>query len=74
VTQTVAHAVGAALARAGVGTVFGVVGSGNFHVTNALAAAGARFIAARHEGGAAVMADAYARVSAACCPCTRGRA
>ena len=62
-TKTVAHAVGRALARAGVGTVFGVVGSGNFHVTNALAAAGARFIAARHEGGAAVMADAYARVS-----------
>jgi thiamine pyrophosphate-dependent acetolactate synthase large subunit-like protein len=63
-TNTVAHAVGTALARRlGVTTVFGVVGSGNFHVTNALTAAGARFIAARHEGGAAVMADAYARVS-----------
>ena len=49
--------------RFGVSTVFGVVGSGNFLVTNALTAAGARFIAARHEGGAAVMADAYARVS-----------
>ena len=60
---TVAGAVGGALARAGVRTVFGVVGSGNFHVTNALTAAGARFVAARHEGGAAVMADAYARVS-----------
>jgi len=64
VTVTVARAVGTALARAeGVSTVFGVVGSGNFHVTNALTAGGARFIAARHEGGAAVMADAYARVS-----------
>jgi thiamine pyrophosphate-dependent acetolactate synthase large subunit-like protein len=64
VTVTVAEAVGAALARAeGVSTVFGVVGSGNFHVTNALTANGARFIAARHEGGAAVMADAYARVT-----------
>ena len=61
--STVAHAVGTALARLGVTTVFGVVGSGNFHVTNALTAAGARFVAARHEGGAAVMADAYARVS-----------
>ncbi len=62
--STVAHAVGTALARRfGVTTVFGLVGSGNFHVTNALTAAGARFIAARHEGGAAVMADAYARVS-----------
>jgi glyoxylate carboligase len=60
---TVADAVGAALAQAGVRIVFGVVGSGNFHVTNALTAGGARFVAARHEGGAAVMADAYARVS-----------
>ncbi len=60
---TVADAIGAALARAGVRTVFGVVGSGNFHVTNALTAAGARFVAARHEGGAAVMADAFARVT-----------
>jgi thiamine pyrophosphate-dependent acetolactate synthase large subunit-like protein len=61
---SVAEAVGTALVRRfGVGTVFGVVGSGNFLLTNALTAAGARFIAARHEGGAAVMADAYARVS-----------
>ena len=60
---TVAHAVGTALARLGVRTAFGVVGSGNFHVANALTAAGARFVPARHEGGAAVMADAYARVS-----------
>jgi thiamine pyrophosphate-dependent acetolactate synthase large subunit-like protein len=60
----VAEAVGAALAtRFGVDTVFGVVGSGNFHVTNALTAHGARFVAARHEGGAATMADAYARVA-----------
>src|SRR5215813_8531813 len=61
--MTAARAIGTALAGMGVRHVFGVVGSGNFHVTNALAAAGARFIAARHEGGAAVMADAYARVS-----------
>jgi len=61
---TVADWIGAALARdAGVKTVFGVVGSGNFHVTNALTAHGARFVPARHEGAAAVMADAYARVS-----------
>src|ERR1700733_11054255 len=61
---TVARWIGTALARdAGVRTVFGVVGSGNFHLTNALTGAGARFVPARHEGGAAVMADAYARVS-----------
>jgi thiamine pyrophosphate-dependent acetolactate synthase large subunit-like protein len=40
-----------------------VVGSGNFHATNALVAAGARFVPAAHEGGAATMADAYARVA-----------
>src|SRR5918993_265993 len=59
----VAEAVGRTLARLGADAVFGVVGSGNFHVTNALVAAGARFVAARHEGGAATMADAYARLS-----------
>jgi thiamine pyrophosphate-dependent acetolactate synthase large subunit-like protein len=59
----VAEAVGRALHAAGVEQVFGVVGSGNFHLTNAMVAAGARFVAARHEGGAATMADAYARVS-----------
>jgi acetolactate synthase I/II/III large subunit len=59
----VAEAVGRELAGLGAGTVFGVVGSGNFHITNALVAAGARFVAARHEGGAAVMADAWARTT-----------
>ena len=47
----------------GVGHAFGVVGSGNFHVTNALRAAGVPYLAARHEGGAATMADAYTRTS-----------
>ncbi|GAA3207152.1 thiamine pyrophosphate-binding protein [Nonomuraea helvata] len=59
----VAEAVGRALAACGVETAFGVVGSGNFHVTNALVAGGVRYVAARHEGGAATMADAYARMS-----------
>ena len=59
----VAEVVGRTLAQAGVGHVFGLVGSGNFHVTNALVAAGARFVPAAHEAGAATMADAYARVS-----------
>ena len=59
----VADAVGQGLAKLGADTVFGVVGSGNFHVTNALIAAGARFVAARHEGGATVMADAWARTA-----------
>ncbi len=59
----VAQAVGRLLAQLGVDHVFGLVGSGNFHVTNALVAAGARFVPAAHETGAASMADAYARVS-----------
>jgi acetolactate synthase I/II/III large subunit len=59
----VAEAVGRTLVDLGADHIFGVVGSGNFHTTNAAVAAGARFVAARHEHGAAVMADAYARTS-----------
>src|SRR6266496_4384369 len=59
----VSEAVGATLAGLGADTVFGVVGSGNFHVTNALVARGARFVAARHECGAACMADGWARMT-----------
>ncbi len=59
----VADAVASALAGLGADTVFGVVGSGNFHVTNGLTARGARFVAARHECGAASMADGWARLT-----------
>jgi acetolactate synthase-1/2/3 large subunit len=59
----VATHVGEVLASLGVDHVFGVVGSGNFHVTNALVDAGARYVPAAHEAGAATMADAYTRVS-----------
>ncbi|MFJ6538896.1 thiamine pyrophosphate-binding protein [Paenarthrobacter sp. NPDC091711] len=55
--------VGRTLAKLGVGHVFGVVGSGNFDVTGTLMAEGVPFTAARHEGGAATMADAYSRMS-----------
>ena len=55
--------VGRTLAKLGAGHVFGVVGSGNFDVTNTLRAEGIPFTAARHEGGAATMADAYGRMS-----------
>ncbi|MEU7885412.1 thiamine pyrophosphate-binding protein [Microbispora bryophytorum] len=61
--MNVAEAVGAVLAALGVRAAFGVVGSGNFHVTNSLVENGVRYVAARHEGGAATMADAYARMS-----------
>jgi thiamine pyrophosphate-dependent acetolactate synthase large subunit-like protein len=62
-TATVAGVIGATIAAQGVRDAFGVIGSGNLVVTNALADGGARFHAARHEGGAICMADGYARVS-----------
>ncbi|WP_344954198.1 thiamine pyrophosphate-binding protein, partial [Actinomadura miaoliensis] len=61
--MTIATAVGRLLAGLGARRCFGVVGSGNFHVTNALADAGVRFVAARHETNAVTMADAYARLT-----------
>lgn len=59
----VAELVGRTVADLGAGYAFGVVGSGNLVLTNALRDAGVPFVAARHEGGAATMADAYARTS-----------
>ena len=61
--MNVAELVGKTLAELGVGHVFGVVGSGNFAITNALIDHGVPYTAARHEGGAATMADAYSRTS-----------
>jgi thiamine pyrophosphate-dependent acetolactate synthase large subunit-like protein len=66
----VAQAVGQALARAGADVAFGVMGSGNLSVTNALRDAGVPFHAARHEGGAICMADGYARVSGRLAVCS----
>ncbi|MDX6325947.1 MAG: hypothetical protein QOK15_2301 [Nocardioidaceae bacterium] len=60
-TRNVADLVGSLLAELGVGHAFGVVGSGNFEVTNSLRAHGVPFVAARHENGAASMADGYTR-------------
>ncbi len=60
---SVADVVGATVAAQGVQDAFGVLGSGNLVVTNALCSGGARFHHARHEGGAICMADGYARVS-----------
>ena len=60
--MNVADAVAATLVDEGVEDVFGVIGSGNFLLANALRDAGARFHAARHECGAMMMADGYGRV------------
>jgi thiamine pyrophosphate-dependent acetolactate synthase large subunit-like protein len=62
-TASVADAVGETIAAQGVRDAFGILGSGNLVVTNALVRGGARFHHARHEGGAVCMADGYARVS-----------
>jgi thiamine pyrophosphate-dependent acetolactate synthase large subunit-like protein len=60
---TVAEAIGRTVAALGAGHIFGVVGSGNFHATNAAIGAGVPFTATRHEMGAATMADACSRAT-----------
>ena len=60
---TVAEAVGRTIAGLGAAHIFGVVGSGNFHVTNAMIDHGVPFTPTRHEMGAATMADAFSRTS-----------
>jgi len=62
--------VGQALAAGGVRAAFGVVGNGNFLAVAGLMAGGARYVAARHEGGAVAMADAYYRVTGDVAVCT----
>ncbi|HEX6261682.1 MAG TPA: thiamine pyrophosphate-binding protein [Actinomycetota bacterium] len=58
-----AEAIGLALAKLEVRDAFGLLGSGNFLVTQAMVDRGVRFVAARHESAAVSMADGYARVS-----------
>jgi thiamine pyrophosphate-dependent acetolactate synthase large subunit-like protein len=57
----VSEAIGRTLVERGVEVFFGLAGSGNFAVINALHAAGAAFYSSRHECGAVSMADGYAR-------------
>jgi thiamine pyrophosphate-dependent acetolactate synthase large subunit-like protein len=61
--RTVADVVGETLAAQGVRDVFGLLGSGNMVVTEALVARGAALHHARLEAGAITAADGYARVS-----------
>jgi thiamine pyrophosphate-dependent acetolactate synthase large subunit-like protein len=60
---SVADVVGTTIAAQGVQDAFGILGSGNLIVTNALCSGGARFHHGRHEGSAVCMADGYARVT-----------
>ena len=59
----VSEAIGRTLVDGGVEAFFGLAGSGNFAVINALHEAGAAFYSSRHETGAVTMADGYARAS-----------
>lgn len=59
----VAEAAGRALEGFGVAAAFGVLGSGNLVLANALRDTGVTFVHARHECAAVSMADAYARVT-----------
>jgi thiamine pyrophosphate-dependent acetolactate synthase large subunit-like protein len=63
IQPSVADVIGETLAKQGVKAAFGVVGSGNLVVTNALCRHGVQFHHARHEMSALCMADGYARVS-----------
>ena len=65
-----ASMVGQVLADEGVRVAFGVVGNGNFLAVAGLMAGGARYVAARHEGGAIAMADAYYRATGDVAVCT----
>ncbi|MGW3359730.1 thiamine pyrophosphate-binding protein [Streptomyces bungoensis] len=67
---TLAQAVAQTLAGSGIRHAFGVVGGGNILATAALTAAGVRYTAARHEGGAMAMADAYFRATGDVAICT----
>jgi thiamine pyrophosphate-dependent acetolactate synthase large subunit-like protein len=57
----VSEVIGRVLTDRGVQAFFGLVGSGNFSITNGLHMEGAAFYSSRHEGGAVTMADGYAR-------------
>jgi acetolactate synthase-1/2/3 large subunit len=61
---------GQVLADEGVRVAFGVVGNGNFLAVAGLMAGGVRYVAARHEGGAIAMADAYYRATGDVAVCT----
>jgi acetolactate synthase-1/2/3 large subunit len=60
---TVVEAVAATAGALGARDAFGLVGSGNLLLANALVSAGVSHHGACHESGAVAMADGYARVS-----------
>lgn len=61
--RTVAAVLARDLASYGARRCFALLGTANFKISHALAEAGVAIIAARHEGNAATMADAYAKAT-----------
>jgi thiamine pyrophosphate-dependent acetolactate synthase large subunit-like protein len=61
--RTLAAVLARDLATCGARRCFGLLGTANFKISHALAEAGVEIIAARHEGNAASMADAYAKAT-----------
>jgi thiamine pyrophosphate-dependent acetolactate synthase large subunit-like protein len=59
----VSETIGRVLVDSGIEAFFGLAGSGNFAVLSALHEGGAAFYSSRHECGAVMMADGYARAS-----------
>jgi thiamine pyrophosphate-dependent acetolactate synthase large subunit-like protein len=61
--RTVAAVLAQDLAAYGARRCFALLGTANFKISHALAEAGVEIIAARHEGNAASMGDAYAKAT-----------
>ena len=61
--STVAEVVASIISQFNATICFGVVGTANFVVTKALAENGVRFVAARHESNAVMMADGVSRTT-----------
>lgn len=66
----VSEVIGEVFASRGVEAFFGLVGSGNFPVVESLCESGVKFYSSRHECGAVMMADGYARASGRVGVCT----
>jgi thiamine pyrophosphate-dependent acetolactate synthase large subunit-like protein len=61
--RTVAAVLAQDLAAYGARRCFALLGTANFKISHALAEAGVEIVAARHEGNATSMADAYAKAT-----------
>jgi len=57
------HELAAALRAAGAGTLFGLVGGGNFALAGSFRDHGGRYVGLRHEMNAVAAADSYARTT-----------